>query len=208
LAFASSLSRRLGAAAFGAILAAGSAQAQYQGDRTGQTLQKENKTLDRLDTKQTSLNAYESALKFKQAGDYARAIALLEPQARQGHGFELAQLVLGQCYLASADKAPTPEAAAEASKKGGSWIRTAAEAGLPAAQEQMARLEFEGVRVDREPVEAGKWYLLWKANPARFQGVSTPFDPALVQKLQATLTDAQWATAQKAADAARIAGER
>ena len=67
------------------------------------------------------------------------------------------------------------------------------------AQEQMARLYTEGGRFKVEPVEAGKWYLIWKSNPARFQAVNREFDPKLEQKLKSTLTDADWDKARQAA---------
>jgi hypothetical protein len=145
------------------------------------------------------LNPYEAALALEQKGDYAHAIELLEPEAKQGPGFEMAQLELGKCYLAVAAKAATPDATVEATKKGGAWIETAAEFGLTDAQEEMARLYIEGGHFKVEPVEAGKWYMLWKANPRRFQAVSKPFDPKLEQKLKSTLTDAQWTQARQAA---------
>jgi hypothetical protein len=148
---------------------------------------------------QLLLNPYEAALQLEQNGDYAHAIELLEPEAKQGHGFEMAQLELGKCYLATANKAATPDAAVEATKKGAVWIETAATSGLAAAQEQMARLFIEGGRFKVEPVEAGKWYVLWKGNPNRYQAISKPFDPKLEQKLKATLTDAQWDQARQAA---------
>ncbi len=142
---------------------------------------------------------YEAALKLEQMGSYDKAIELLEPEAKQGPGYEMAQLELGRCYLAVAAKAATPQVALDATKKGGAWIETAAEAGLSEAQEQMARLYIEGGHFKVEPVEAGKWYVLWKGNPKRFQAVSKPFDPKLEAKLKATLTDAQWTQARQAA---------
>ena len=145
------------------------------------------------------LNPYEAALKFKQQGNYAKAIEILEPEAKKGLGFEQAMLVLGQCYIASADKAATPEAGLEATKKGAAWVKAAADSGSTSAQEQMARIYIEGGRFKVEPVEAGKWYLLWKNNPARFTAIPKPFDPALEQKLKGTLTDAQWEQAGQAA---------
>ena len=70
----------------------------------------------------------------------------------------------------------------------------------------MARLYIEGGHFKVEPVEAGKWYEMWKANPKRFQAVNSPFDPKLEQKLKSTLTDAQWDQARLAAmDQARKA---
>jgi TPR repeat protein len=200
--FHSSASRRFAALGTVVLLAAAPAQAQYggSGSTAPEAAHKEGKSSAPPESgKQAPLNAFESALKFKQQGDFPKAIALLEPQAKLGRGFEMAQLVLGQCYVASADKEPTPEAANEAAKKGAVWIAAAAEGGLSAAQEQMVRLYTEGGRFKVEPVEAGKWYLIWKSNPARFQAVGRNFDPKLEQKLKTTLTDAQWDQAQAAA---------
>lgn len=186
--------RRLGAAGLCLIVATSAAQAQSQDHSVSASHIKGPTTVPTL-----PFSPYESALKLKQQGDYAKAIELLEPEAKQGHGFELAQLVLGQCYLAVAAKAATPEAATESTRKGAAWIEVAAEAGLTTAQEQMARLYIEGGRFKVEPVEAGKWYEMWKANPLRFQAVNAPFDPKLEQKLKSTLTDAQWDQARQAA---------
>jgi hypothetical protein len=189
-----SLLRRFGAASLCLIVATTAAYAQADDHSVSASHIKQTPNAPTL-----PLTAYESALKFRQQGDYAKAIELLEPQAKQGHGFELAQLVLGQCYLATADKAATPEAATDATKKGAAWIEVAADAGLTAAQEQMARLYIQGGRFKVEPIEAGKWYEMWKANPLRFQAVNAPFDPKLEQKLKSTLTDAQWGQARQAA---------
>jgi hypothetical protein len=193
VSFLPSSVRRFGLLALIFVFAVSGAAAQSQDHSVGAS------HIKQAPDKTVPLNPYEVALKLKQEGNYARAIELLEPEAKQGHGFEMAQLVLGQCYIANADKAPTPEEAVEATKKGGAWIEAAAEAGLSDAQEQMARLYTEGGRFKVEPVEAGKWYMLWKANPNRFQAVSKPFDPKLEQKLKSTLTDAQWAQARQAA---------
>ena len=202
MSFPVSVRRSLSTAVLGLILAVPAALAQPPGDshNVGSSHIKPSTTGPLL------LNPYEAALKLEQMGDYNHAIELLEPEAKQGAGYEMAQLELGRCYLAVAKKAATPEVALEATKKGGAWIETAAEAGLSEAQEQMARLYIEGGRFKVEPVEAGKWYVLWKGNPKRFQAVGKPFDPKLEQKLKSTLTEAQWAQAREAAiDLARRA---
>jgi hypothetical protein len=196
-----SSSRRIGAILLGLALAAPAAALAQASDHSVGASHIKQPT-----DKTAPLNPYEAALKLKEMGKYSDAIELLEPEAKLGHGYEMAQLVLGQCYLAIADKAPTPADATEDTKKGGAWIETAAEAGLTQAQEQMARLYLEGGRFKVEPVEAGKWYELWRANPNRFQAVSKPFDPQLEKKLKSTLTDAQWVQARQAAmDLARKA---
>jgi hypothetical protein len=191
---------RLGTAALGMLLLASAAFAQATDHSVGASHIKPSVNTT------APLNWYETALKYKQQGEFPKAIELLEPEAKQGKGFEMAMLVLGQCYLGMADKAPTPQDAVDDTKKGGAWFEGAAESGLTEAQEQMSRLYIEGGRFKVEPVEAGKWYMLWKANPKRFQAIGKPFDPKLEQKLKDTLTDAQWTEARQAAmDLARRA---
>lgn len=193
---------RLCAAAIGLFLLATAAEAQSP-DMMSHTVNDNH--IKPLPPTSYALNPYEAALKFKQQGDFAKAIEILEPEAKRGRGFEQAMLVLGQCYIASADKAPTPDAAFDATKKGAAWIRGAAESGSTAAQEEMARLSLAGGRFKVEPIEAGKWYLMWKNNPARFTAIPKPFDPALEQKLKGMLTDAQW---DQAAQAAMAVGQK
>jgi len=154
------------------------------------------------DTKpKLQLNPYESALRFKQEGNCAKAIELLEPLATAGHGYEVAQLNLGQCYLAVAETKPDLEAKKKDRLDGLKWIIKAAEAGLAPAQEQLVRMTLQGGWVKIEPAEAGKWYLLWKRNPARTQLGVSDLDPQLKQKLKTMLTDADWAEATARANA-------
>ena len=189
--------RSLSIAVLGLILAAPAALAQGPGGGDSHSVGSSH--IKPPNNQPMLYSPYEAALRLEQLGSYDKAIELLEPEAKQGQGYEMAQLELGRCYLAVAGKAATPAVALEATKKGGAWIETAAEAGLSEAQEQMARLYIEGGHFKVEPVEAGKWYMLWKGNPKRFQAISKPFDPKLEQKLKATLTDAQWAQARQAA---------
>lgn len=149
---------------------------------------------------QVPLTPYESALAAKEAGDYQQAIKLLEPEAKSGSGFEIAQLVLGQCYIAASAKMTTPEEAEKARVTGVNWIVRAANSGHAGAQEQLIHLTIEGGPFKVEPAEAGKWYLLWKRNPARFQGGTSELDSKLMRRLKATLTEADWAEAQARAD--------
>lgn len=181
-------------AALGLVLVAGGAFAQPSEDHSVNA-----NHIKPLKNQAIPLNPYEAALAYEKLGDYPHAIELLEPEAKEGAGFELAQLELGRSYLASANKAPTPDVALEDTKKGAAWIQVAAQSGLTEAQEQMARIYIEGGRFKVEPVEAGKWYVLWQANPKRFQAISKPFDPQLERKLKSTLTDAQWDQARQAA---------
>ncbi len=153
------------------------------------------------DTKpKLQLNPYEAALRFKQQGNCPKAIELLEPLASAGHGYEVAQLNLGQCYIAVAEASKDAEIRKKNRLDGVKWIIKAADAGLAPAQEQLVRLTLQGGWVAVEPSEAGKWYILWRRNPARTQLGVSDLDPQLKQKLKTMLTDADWAEANKRAN--------
>ena len=150
-----------------------------------------------------SFSPYERAMYEKQQGNYAKAIELLEPMAAQGHGFEQAQLSLGQCYIATAATATPPAAGHDALVKGTKWILVAADAGFPAAQVQLIHMMLEGGRFKVEPEAAGMWYLIWKHNPSRLQAGTTELESPLLRKLQSTLSPEDWQKAQAQADAWR-----
>lgn len=146
------------------------------------------------------LSPYEQALGFKQQGDCPKAIDLLLPLAKSGHGYEVAQLNLGQCYLIMGDKTTDAETQRKDREDAVKWIVDAAESGLAPAQEQLVRLTLQGGWVKIEPAEAGKWYLLWKRNPARTRLGVSDLDPKLQQKLKTMLSDADWAEANARAN--------
>ncbi|MDB5363227.1 MAG: hypothetical protein JWO51_4524 [Rhodospirillales bacterium] len=147
-----------------------------------------------------SFTPYERAMYYKQQGKFAEAIEILEPMAAQGKGFEMAQLSLGQCYIATGAAATPPEAGHDALIKGTKWILAASDAGLPAAQVQLVHMMLDGGHFKVEPAAAGMWYLIWKRNPARLQTGTTDLDPTTLRKLQTSLTPEDWRQAQ--ADAA------
>jgi len=148
-----------------------------------------------------SFSPYERAMYLKQQGKYADAIEILKPMAALGKGYEQAQLSLGQCYIASAETA-TPEQRHAALVTGTQWVLASADGGFPAAQVQLIRMMLDGGRFKVEPVAAGMWYLIWKRNPAKLQAGGTNLDPALMQKLQSTLTPEDWQKAEAQANAA------
>jgi TPR repeat protein len=148
-----------------------------------------------------NLNPYEKALEFKQTGRFDEAIKLLEVEANRGVGYEVAQLTLGECYIESAARNPDPEAAGKGRKTGLGWIIRAAASGHPGAQVELIHLTLEGGNFRVEPAEAGKWYYIWKNNPTRYASAASQLDPKLIDRLQKTLTDADWTEAKKRADA-------
>jgi TPR repeat protein len=147
-----------------------------------------------------SFTPYERAMYEKQQGHYAKAIELLEPMAAQGHGFEQAQLSLGQSYIALAGTPLPDQESHDDLVKGTKWILAAADSGFPAAQVQLIHMMLEGGRFTVEPASAGMWYILWKRNPARLQTGTSDLDPPLLSKLKSTLTAEDWQKAQDQAD--------
>jgi TPR repeat protein len=148
-----------------------------------------------------SFTPYERAMYYKQQGEIAKAIELLEPMAAQGHGFEQAQLSLGECYIAAADSAATPDARHDALVKGTKWVLAASDAGLPAAQVRLVHMMVEGGHFKVEPISAGMWYLIWKRNPARLQTGVSDLDPVLLGKLRSLLSPEDWQKAEAQAAA-------
>ena len=93
-------------------------------------------------------------------GDYARAAALLRPEAEAGR--PLAQTFLGYQYQYGLG---VPKSYEEAAR----WYRCAAERGEPSAQFFLGQLYDRGEGVPEDPVEAQKWVDLAAAHapPAR-----------------------------------------
>ncbi len=143
---------------------------------------------------------YQRAIAYKEKADCPHAIPLLEPLAKRGHGFEVAQFELGQCYLDTARSAASPAEAERARADGAQWILKAANSQIPSAQQDAIRLYEDGTGVDADPVEAGKWLLLLQRNPLRRVVGPAVIDPELEQRLNKRLTREQWAAAQQRAD--------
>ncbi len=155
---------------------------------------------DRRPTQGRQAEQYQRAIAYKEKSDCPRAIPLLEPLAKRGHGFEVAQFELGQCYLDTARTAATPADAERTRATGAEWILKAANSQIPGAQQQAVRLYQDGTGVGTDPVEAGKWLLLLQRNPLRRVFGPAVIDPDLEQALNKRLTRAQWDEAKLRAD--------
>lgn len=143
---------------------------------------------------------YQQAMAYKQNNDCPHAIPLLEPMAKRGHGFEVAQYELGQCLIETARAAASPADVARTRADGAAWILKAANSDIPAAQEEAIHLYQDGIGVAADPLEAGKWLLVLERNPLRRVYGPADIDPSVEKALRKTLTSAQWAEAQARAD--------
>lgn len=109
--------------------------------------------------------------------------------AYRGHGYEGAQMALGQCYIAKGKEA-----------EGAEWVRRAADAGWPDAQKLMAMLYLKGEGVGQDPVEGAKWAKLYTRNPSLLSLGVQP-DISIAQDFRASLTSEELATADRRMEA-------
>ncbi len=155
---------------------------------------------DTRPTQGPQADQYQKAMEYKEKSDCPHAIPLLEPLAKRGHGFEVAQFQLGQCYIETARSAASAADAERARADGAAWILKAANSQNPAAQQEAIRLYEDGVGVATDPAEAGKWLLVLQRNPMRRLFGPAVIDPDLEQALNKRLTSAQWSDARVRAD--------
>lgn len=108
--------------------------------------------------------------------------------AYRGHGYEGAQMALGQCLVASGKQA-----------EGAEWVRRAADSGWPDAQKLMAGLYFKGEGVGTDMVEAAKWAKLYSRNPSLLSLGVQP-DLSFVQDFRGVMTSEQLSVADQRAE--------
>jgi TPR repeat protein len=129
------------------------------------------------------------------------AIGIYRALVAQGKGYELAQFYLGRCLLETAKKAPDPATAAAQRREAGDWTVKAANNGLPNAENALVAMYLDGEGVTADPVEAGKWSLIYHDNGARRMYRLPDVTPTLQARLDAVLNDNAWAQAQARASA-------
>jgi hypothetical protein len=135
------------------------------------------------------------------AGKCQEAIPILRQLAARGDGYELAQYNLGLCLLDAGKAEPDAQRAASLKQEGAASILKAANHNLPKAQASLAEMYLGGDGVVRDPIEAGKWALIYHANGTRFALGLPNISADLQARLDAVLTDATWAQARARADA-------
>ncbi|MEI9989960.1 MAG: hypothetical protein WDM86_07965 [Rhizomicrobium sp.] len=135
------------------------------------------------------------------AGKCNEAIPILRRLAEGGDGFELAQYNLGLCLLDTGKADPDVPHGASLKLEGAAFVLKAASHNLPKAQASLAQMYLDGDGVARDPVEAGKWALIYRANGARFALGLPNISADLQARLDGALSAATWAQAQARADA-------
>ena len=107
--------------------------------------------------------------------------------AYRGHGYEGAQMALGQCLISTGKET-----------EGAEWVQRAANSGWPDAQKLMASLYLKGQGVPQDTVEGAKWAKLYSRNPSLLSLGVQP-DVSIAQEFRGSLTSEQAAVADQRA---------
>jgi hypothetical protein len=134
-------------------------------------------------------------------GHCDQALPIFRRLAARGPGYEIAQYNLGLCLLDVSKADPDAQHAASVRAEAAENIIKAANGGLPKAQSSLVVMYLDGNGVERDPVQAGMWALIYHANGARM-AIGLPNIPDSLQaRLDTVLTAETWRQAQSRADA-------
>lgn len=134
------------------------------------------------------------------SGKCAEAVPILRPLARRGAGYAIAQFHLGLCLFDLSKKDTDAEHAASLKHEAAEWILQAANTGFPNAQFSLVIMYLDGYGMKADPVEAGKWSLIYHDNSMR-DAIGLPdISDDLQARLDGVLNEKAWAEAQSRAD--------
>lgn len=150
-------------------------------------------------TPQVILDPEQRAEELRLAGKCDQAIPIYRRMVVRG-GFEIAQFHLGLCLLDVGKSESDAQRAAALKQEGAETILKAANGGLANAQIQAVSLYLDGTGVPVDPVEAGKWALIYHANGSRFVISLPDVSPQLQARLDSALNSTSWAEAQSRAN--------
>lgn len=129
-------------------------------------------------------------------GHCDRAVPMLRRIADRGAGYEISQFDLGLCLLDLAAPEKDAQTASGMRSEAAEWILRAANAGFAKAQAKAVALYMDATGVQKDPVEAEKWALLYHGNAMRFSIGLPELPPDLSSRLEAALNDKSRAEAE------------
>jgi hypothetical protein len=146
------------------------------------------------------LEPEERGEELRLSGHCDQAIPIFRRIAARG-GFEIAEYNLGLCLFDLSAAEADPKRAAELKHEATDSILKAANGGLAVAQIKLISLYLDGVGVASDPIEAGKWSLIYHANGARYVIGLKDVPDALQARLDNVLNATSWAEARNRANA-------
>jgi hypothetical protein len=148
----------------------------------------------------TPLEPEERGEELRLSGHCDKAIPIFRRIAARG-GYEIADYNLGLCLFDVSTAEADPQRAVALKHEATDAILKAANGGLAIAQIKLVSLYLDGVGVAGDPIEAGKWSLIYHANGARFVIGLKDVPDALQARLDSVLNPTSWAQAQARANA-------
>jgi hypothetical protein len=184
-----------------ALLSSGTAMAQQglRGPGTGNISPEGGDSEPPSAPVRVPLDPEQRAEELRLAGKCQQAIPVYRRMVARG-GFEIAQFHLGLCLLDVSKSEPDAQRAATLKQEAAATIISAANGGLANAQIELVRLYLDGIGVAADPVEAGKWALIYHSNGSRFVISLPDISPELQARLDGVLNGTRWAEAQSRAN--------
>lgn len=145
------------------------------------------------------------AVELRLAGKCSEAIPILR---RLSEDDDIAEYNLGLCLVDVGKSEKNAQTAANLKHEGASWVLRAANRGLPNAQSSLVAIYLDGSGVQPDPIEAGKWSLLYQENGTRIAIGLPNISSALQARLDGALTQDGWVEAQSRASAWMPAPQR
>jgi hypothetical protein len=141
------------------------------------------------------------AEELRQRGQCRDAIPIFRQLAAKGDGYEIAEFNLGLCLFDVSKTEADAQRAASLKHEAAECIEEAANNGFPNAQFSLVVIYLDGYGTASDPVEAGKWSLIYHDNSMRVAIGLPDISPELQARLDSVLTDKSWAEAQSRAAA-------
>lgn len=131
-----------------------------------------------------------------QNGKCKEAIPILRRLAAMGADHAISQDHLGLCLFNVAKSVPDAAQAAGLRREAAQFIIQSANNGFPNAQLQAVTIYLDGYGVAVDPVEAGKWSLIYQSNSLRYTIGLPDISEELQARLDKALTGKSWDEAQ------------
>jgi TPR repeat protein len=119
----------------------------------------------------------------------------------EGTGYPISRYHLGLCLITLAGAVHDASQAAQMRHEGATWILRAANAGFAQAEAEAVTVCLDGVGVEKDPVEAEKWAVVYRHNGMRSILNLPDIESDVSDRLDAALTDTTRAQAEARADA-------
>jgi hypothetical protein len=146
------------------------------------------------------LEPEERGEELRLSGHCDQAIPIFRRIAARG-GFEIAEYNLGLCLFDVSANEPDAKQKAQLTQQATDSILKAANGGLAVAQIKLVSLYLDGLGVASDPIEAGKWSLIYHANGARYVIGLKDVPDTLQARLDSALDATRWAEARARANA-------